>query len=739
MQPFLRTAVFLLGALSTAGQASASDLFTSFEFTDLSGSFTLGTAPNQATFAGGEAKTILSPGMYHSGMFSWMITAGNTGTVTFQTAAKSVDFWFRDETALNGGVLTVVNSNGDAILTQNATTTWQHVVLEPLPQEAPITSVSLTNNGASAHSAIDDFSFFAVAGGGGPITDPIPAPIPLGSQKIRLIEVATGLIAPNWGISLPPSPSLPHALEHLLFVTDQNGSLWSVNPNSGSKVKFLDVSALLVPLGVAGPGSFDERGLLGVAFDPDYATNGLLYTYTSQPAVGVADFSTMPVGQNPNHHTVITEWNVLSPTSFPNAGDTASLVDPNSARELLRIDQPQFNHDGGCVNFGPDGLLYISLGDGGNGDDEGLGHSADGNGADAGNVLGTVLRIDPAGNNSANGNYGNPAGNPFVGDPTKPDEIYAYGLRNPFRFSFDVGTLANPGSNALYLADVGQNDIEEIDIITSGGNFGWRCREGAFFFDPNGAGAGFVTGTPPHTVPSGLIDPIAQYDHDEGLAIIGGFVYRGSRIPSLSGSYVFGDLARTFSADGRLFYLDGSDNVLEFQIVNQTDLGLFLLGFGQDASGELYVLANATGVPFADGGGNPTGVVLRIERDTGFLDLGKGKAGADDVVPHLDGTGPLTAGSGNTIALGEAALSTTATLVIGLNNVSLPKKGGILIPSTDAVFPGLPVDAQGDLVVPFTVPLTFPPGTTLFAQYWVQDAGVSFGLSASNGLEIITN
>jgi hypothetical protein len=302
-----------------------------------------------------------------------------------------------------------------------------------------------------------------------------------------------------------------------------------------------------------------------------------------------------------------------------------------------------------------------------------------------------------------------------------------------------VGTPDNQGTFNLYLADVGQNDIEEVDIIFAGGNYGWRCREGAFFFDPNGAGDGFVTGTPPHTVPPDLIDPIAQYDHDEGIAIIGGFVYRGSRIPSLSGRYVFGELARTFAADGRLFFLDADNMLFEFQIANQVDLGRFLLGFGQDAKNELYVLANDNGIPVPDSGGNPTGVVLRIERDTGFLNLGLGKPGTNRLVPHLDGTGPVTPGSDNTLDLTEAAPNSTAILVVGVNNISQPRKGGILVPSLDAVFVGLPVDAQGSLTVPFNVPLSFVPGTTLFFQYWVMDAAATFGLSASNGLEMITN
>ena len=168
------------------------------------------------------------------------------------------------------------------------------------------------------------------------IEDPIPELIRKGDIPIRLETVASGLTAPNWGTFAPGHPDR-------LFVTDQDGILWAIQLGTGEKSVFLDVSNRLVRLGISGPGTFDERGLLGVAFHPDYVTNGLLYTYTSQPVDGPADFSTMPYGVAANHQSVITEWNVADPT------DPDSVVDPNSAQELLRIDQPQFNHDGGAL------------------------------------------------------------------------------------------------------------------------------------------------------------------------------------------------------------------------------------------------------------------------------------------------------------------------------------------------------------------------------------------------------
>jgi glucose/arabinose dehydrogenase len=330
---------------------------------------------------------------------------------------------------------------------------------------------------------------------------------------------------------------------------------------------------------------------------------------------GAADFSTMPPLTVANHQSVVREWHVNDPTN------PASVVDPLSARVVLRIDEPQFNHNGGGLNFGPDGMLYISIGDGGAADDQdgeatesgpAVGHGPNGNGQNLGSILGKILRIDVSGSNSANGKYGIPADNPFVGQVGALGEIFAYGFRNPFRFSFDR-TMGD-----LWVGDVGQNSIEEVDVVRGGGNYGWRIKEGSFFFDPNGTDPGFVTKMKPGGVPSDLIRPVSQYDHDEGIAIIGGFLYRGSAIPELQGRYVFGDLARHFASDGRLFFLKRKNVVrnngrvgrsvpAEFLLDGQPALGLFLLGFGEDASGELYVLANGTGTP-----GGTTGVILKI-------------------------------------------------------------------------------------------------------------------------------
>ena len=330
------------------------------------------------------------------------------------------------------------------------------------------------------------------------LQDPIPDPIPPAGVDIALKTVASGLESP---VAAAVAPG--HGND--LFVADQNGMLWGVtvdgrgdghghghgdghgdgdghghrdgDGNGNGKWLVADLSGLLVDdLAKVIPGlAYDERGFLGVAFDPRFKHNGLLYTFTSENPTPTPDFTTQP-GETPGGgQAVVSEWAVRDPDA------KQITVDPASRRVLMRVDKPQFNHNGGELAFGPDKMLYISLGDGGNADDEGAGHVPGGNAQSLadGNVLGKVLRIDPHGSNSANGQYGIPEGNPFVGAPGA-DEIWAYGFRNPYRFSFDRK------SGRLLVADVGQNDIEEVDDVQAGGNYGWAVKEGTFLFEPGG-------------------------------------------------------------------------------------------------------------------------------------------------------------------------------------------------------------------------------------------------------------
>lgn len=332
-----------------------------------------------------------------------------------------------------------------------------------------------------------------------PFDDTIFAPIERFGPLIALEPVVAGFTAPNKGVVAPGEPGR-------LYIVDQPGVIWALDLETKVATRFFDLGAgglgLPVALGFLGPNTFDERGLLGLAFHPDYPRNGKLYTYTSEPSSGAPTFpTTLPVGTPADHQNVVSEWIAVAP------GDPSEGVSP-ARRVLLRVDWPQFNHDGGDLDFGPDGKLYISMGDGGGADDgdDGpiVGHGRNGNAQDLTNPLGKVLRIDVNGRDSSNGEYGIPRDNPFAGAAGGVlPEIYAFGFRNPFRMSFDakLGTLL--------VGDVGQNDIEEVDVVVSGGNYGWRIKEGTLFFDPNGLGSGFATPTPPGPVPPGLIDPIA--------------------------------------------------------------------------------------------------------------------------------------------------------------------------------------------------------------------------------------
>ncbi len=391
---------------------------------------------------------------------------------------------------------------------------------------------------------------------------PVGPNISHGPVQVELFPIASGLTAPVDMMAMPGSPS--HQV-----VVDQAGKVRLITGGVLQTTPFLDVSSRLVTLNAG----YDERGLLGLAFDPNYnGTPGTVgyhtvYTFTSEPVSGAADF-TVPLnpGTSMNCQSVLAAWN----------------IDTLARTELLRIDKPQSNHNGGIISFGPDGYLYLGTGDGGGANDVANGHTpVTGNAQDLTNALGKVLRIDVRGNNSTNGKYGIPADNPFTG-VGQVKEIYAHGLRNPFRFSFDQPT------GKLILGDVGQNNIEEVDIITKGGNYGWNRREGDHDFNPaDGTVSALASATP-----AGLIDPIAEYDHvNGGIAIIGG-------LPELTNKYVFGDFSTSFgSAAGRLFYMDttgpDANQIHEFIIgLDDRPLGMFLKGMGQDASGELYVLAS---------------------------------------------------------------------------------------------------------------------------------------------------
>ncbi len=455
-----------------------------------------------------------------------------------------------------------------------------------------------------------------------------------GDLEIELEEVATGLVAPLKAVAAP-------GLRHHLFIVDQPGTIWVVNLKTGSRSVFLDARDRVAPLGVFGPGTFDEKGLLGLAFHPDFVRNGLFYTYLSATPDGAPTLpTTIPADKLVEHQNVVGRWRAVD-SHRPTRG-----VRPQSYKELMRVDWPSFAHNGGDINFGPDGLLYIPMGDGGGHDDQdgqlflGLpiyGHQGDGNAQKLNAPLGKLLRIDVDGDSSANGRYGIPPDNPFLGGAaTVVEEIYALGFRNPWRMSFDAKT------GGLYVGNVGQNDLEDVELVVKGGNYGWNLKEGSFCFDPGSfqPNSGTATLTCPPSTPPNLRDPVAQYDtHTDGHSVVGGHVYRGHRHKELRGRYVFGEFSRLFNSRpggaffnnyGRLFYTeekvgstDGMLEIKEFRGFPEEAQRLGLpdptappaafaqtmgvLGMGEDARGEIYVAGNVTGFPSGS-----DGVVLRL-------------------------------------------------------------------------------------------------------------------------------
>ena len=396
------------------------------------------------------------------------------------------------------------------------------------------------------------------------------------------------------------------------FIADQTGQIWILTAD-GTLLPdpFLDVSDRMVALD---PG-YDERGLLGLAFHPDYANNGRFFVYYSAPLRDEAP-------DDWDHTSHLSEF-AVSPTNPDQA-------DPDSEQILLHIDQPQSNHNGGTLEFGPqDGYLYVSLGDGGGAGDIDPGHVPDwydvnegGNGQDIEqNLLGSILRIDV---DSASP-WAVPADNPFVTLPLS-DTLklqWAYGFRNPYRFSFDMA-----GNNAMYVGDAGQEVLEEVSIVQAGGNYGWNVKEGTSCFNA----ADFASPLPdcPDTVGAGhplegdpLLDPIIEFFHYSrpgglGAVVVGGHVYRGDDVPSLSGRYIFGIWAEEEAGApehifGAIYVAKPSVPVqgvpqlwrirkVRIQSMEDMELQHYLLSFGQDLEGEVYVLTTDAVGPSGDTG-----------------------------------------------------------------------------------------------------------------------------------------
>ena len=384
------------------------------------------------------------------------------------------------------------------------------------------------------------------------------------SQTIELEDFADGFSSPL---------ALKNAGDERLFVVEQGGVIKIVDLNGVvNTTPFLDIQSIVNAGG--------ERGLLGLAFHPEYQNNGYFFVHYS----------------NSSGDTQISEFSVS--TSNP------GIANPNSEVMLLTVSQPFSNHNGGTIAFGPqDGYLYIGLGDGGGGGD------TDNNAQNPTLLIGKLLRIDIDAQSGGN-NYSIPSDNPFIGDPNTRDEIWATGLRNPFRFTMD------PETNSIWIGDVGQNAREEVNrasLTQAGLNYGWRCYEGNAPFN--------TSGCPDE---SELTFPVFDYSWNGGGSVIGGYVYRGDLYADLQDVYVFGDI------DGMISTLDIDDNY-----INQGQFPGTWVAFGQDINKELYAV-NLSGSIFKIAGGvlsvdenqsnnvlvypNPANDIVRVKLQTQVME-----------------------------------------------------------------------------------------------------------------------
>ncbi|WP_144900958.1 PQQ-dependent sugar dehydrogenase [Halobellus captivus] len=416
----------------------------------------------------------------------------------------------------------------------------------------------------------------------------VPTPTETGGPRPDLEDASVALEPIAAGFAAPLDFVAPAGTDRR-FVVDRDGRIWDIDGRGRSDSPFLDLSDRVLLGG--------ERGLLGAAAHPEFADNGRLYVrYSTEPRSGTP--------RTYSHTAVLAELTVDP--------DADAVGDPEE-RRVLEVPQPQSNHNAGALAFGPDGYLYVAFGDGGGGNDVGTGHVDDwydavdgGNGQDVTeNLLGSVLRIDVNGRGGVDGSsataggdekpYAIPENNPLVGREGL-DEQYAWGFRNPWRLSFH--------GRDCYVADVGQSAWEELNLLERGGNYGWNVREGAHCFRAESC---------PVATPAGdvFVDPVAEYPHDggdvTGVSVIGGVVCESESLGALRGAYVFAD----FLARGRLFAVDPGEptpwDISTVSIDGDDNLGQFVLGFGRDQAGEVYLLTTEE----SDGSGD-TGAVARL-------------------------------------------------------------------------------------------------------------------------------
>jgi glucose/arabinose dehydrogenase len=412
-------------------------------------------------------------------------------------------------------------------------------------------------------------------------------------SNIGLQLITEGLGAPMALAALPDGSGR-------LLLAEQSGVIHLLDQNGKrSEQLFLDLRPNIVAINKG----MEERGLLGLALHPQFKSNRKFYVVYSAP----------------RRTNAPPKWDHTERLSeFKAAGSDFTSADPASERVILEIDEPDWNHNSGRIAFGPDGFLYMSVGDGGAFNDvgdvaRGRGHPPEGNGQKLDTLLGKVLRLDV----DHGSPYGIPKDNPFADGKKGLPEIYAYGLRNPWGMSFDRG-----GKHDLILADVGQDRWEEINVIVNGGNYGWRLREGFDGFDPKNP-----LKAPTNAVTAGadgkpFVDPVIAYktlrgrgteSNAFGVTVTGGYVYRGKAIPSLAGKYVFADWSRSMAIpDGTMLLAtipagsaSGARWTVEPLALKEFPNGrikAFIWALGEDADGELYVLANGINSAFGTRG-----------------------------------------------------------------------------------------------------------------------------------------
>jgi glucose/arabinose dehydrogenase len=381
------------------------------------------------------------------------------------------------------------------------------------------------------------------------------------------------------GFTSPVALVAPQDGSGRLIVADQTGIIWVITNGKRMEKPFLDIRDRVVELN----DFYDERGLLGLALHSDFALNGRFYVSYSAPLREGLSQSEW------DHTTYVSE--------FRTSEDDPNQADPASERVLLSMDKPGYNYEAGHLAFGPDGYLYIATGDSVRDPASEAGKYAQ----DTFSLLGKILRIDVDGRVDSEKQYLIPADNPFADGVGGFPEVYAYGFRNPYRFSFDV---SESGETRLFVADVGQAMMEEISLVAAGGNYGWPFREGRSCFNAQRWNQPLES-----CAMQGLSEPIISYAHEGDLsAVIGGMVYHGEAIPEWNGGYIFGDWGR---GNGHLFVSFPSQwNKMEIQIEmpeNMAGIGQ-LLSIGQDTNGELYVLTKAPGT----GAAGNSGVVHKI-------------------------------------------------------------------------------------------------------------------------------